>query len=225
MSVLNRIRQEISRFKDDELSSEGSMHEISIPEAIIASKKSSRDTQETRTYENLMYKQKMLAFRKTHDVSVFDQTEPPPPLDNLNDFTHNFIEDLDETVFKKSWGRLNKEHKINRILHFVQRVTQERQLNDEQMKYIRRLLITSLRNRQITTKDSVEYDVEKGELVNIKKLVWVNDVPTFENPSGVGASRSDFDTKPVATPQNEIPVTRTVVKHPLIIKKLAPTKT
>ena len=214
MSVLNRIRQKISSIKDDELSSEGSMHEISIPEAIIASKKSSRDTQDTRAYEALMYKQKMLAFRKTHDVSVF---ETRPQLDDdLNDFTNNFIADLDETVFQKSWGRLNREHKINRILHFVQRMSQERQLNEDQMKYFRRLLITAFRNRQITTKDSVIYDAGKGELVSIKKLIWVNDIPSFEEKRG-------DERKEGESLQNQMidrTIIRTVVKQPLIIKKL-----
>jgi len=141
---------------------------ISVPEVIIATTKSSRDNENTYAYNQLMHKQKMLAFRKTRDADVFNNNI-------ITDFTNNFYEDLDESIYQKTWGRLNKEHKINRLLKYVMTLSSEMKLSDSTTKSLRKLLISGITNNKITRKDDVKYDSEKGEIISIPSLDWGED--------------------------------------------------
>jgi len=193
MSILNKIKGEIRKIKK---SDERDTSQITVPEAIIATRKTVRNQDSARVYDNLMYQQRMLAFRKTHDANALSESNRAPDIDDLSGFTNNFLEDLDDSVFQQSWGRLNKEHKINRVLHFVNETAVSRNLPIDLIKKLRRLLIKGIIDKKITRKNDVDY--VDGKIVSIKALQWSQDGEPFldyemqlnENPSSVPVIRT-----------------------------------
>ena len=88
MSLIKQIREQIqSTSQREESESEKSeVIPISIPEAILSSKKTSRETKTNFAYQQLLYKQKMLHFRKTHDVAALEDKPSLPGCDPDQNF-------------------------------------------------------------------------------------------------------------------------------------------
>lgn len=84
----------------------------------------------------------------------------------------NLLEDMCIESYRKPWGKLENQLKINRVMHFAKDKILEYELNDEESKKLRVLLINLINNRMITKKTDVEYDIENGRLTAINGLLF-----------------------------------------------------
>ncbi len=87
-----------------------------------------------------------------------------------NEIFEQEIFDPEIDSFKKPWGKLNKQNKLNRTMKYIKEIEKRDNLNPDQTKKLRILLINAIENRLITRKSDVEYCEEKGEILRIDTL-------------------------------------------------------
>ena len=82
----------------------------------------------------------------------------------------NKLESEKNDRFKKTWSKLEKGNKLNRLNLFIVSETTDKELNENQVKILKNLLI-SLFDKGIFNKSSeIEYCVENAVIVSIKNL-------------------------------------------------------
>lgn len=69
---------------------------------------------------------------------------------------------------QKPWHKLSKSMKINRILNFID--NNYSSLDENMKAHLISLLITGINEKDLTRKMDVDYDVNKGTLININRL-------------------------------------------------------
>ncbi len=75
-----------------------------------------------------------------------------------------------EERFNKSWSKLDKGTKVNRLNLFVKKQKINNELNDDQEKQLKILLIQSFENGSLNKSSDIEYSIEDKEILNIKNL-------------------------------------------------------
>ena len=75
-----------------------------------------------------------------------------------------------EERFNKSWSKLDKGTKINRLNLFFKKKKINNELNDNQKKQLKILLIQSFENGSLNKSSDIEYSIEDKEILNIKNL-------------------------------------------------------
>jgi hypothetical protein len=84
----------------------------------------------------------------------------------------NLLEDLNIESYKKPWGKLEHELKINRAMQYVKDEIIRKNLSEDESKKLRVLLVNLINRRMITKKNDVEYDADNGVLTNIANLTF-----------------------------------------------------
>ena len=82
------------------------------------------------------------------------------------------LETEKEERFKKSWSKLDKGNKLNRLNLYIENEISEKELDEETSKKLSKLLI-NLFNKGILSKNSeVEYCSENSKIISIKNLIY-----------------------------------------------------
>ena len=72
-----------------------------------------------------------------------------------------------ETDYNRSWYKLNKPQKINRLIVYAQKLTKEYGLTAEQQVHVKQLFMNVL---TLDHSDDIEYDSTTGQILKIKNL-------------------------------------------------------
>ncbi len=101
--------------------------------------------------------------------------------------------------FKKSWTKLDKGSKLNRILIFIQEEKEKHDLNETQTKQLKKLLFLQCENGNLNKVNDVEYSNETYHIITIKNLefneqkkIYSFNIPTKQTKP-VSKSKSNID--------------------------------
>ncbi|MEX0595420.1 MAG: hypothetical protein WD512_02890, partial [Candidatus Paceibacterota bacterium] len=84
----------------------------------------------------------------------------------------NLISDIGIENFQKTWGKLDANLKINRLMKYAAKLQIDYALEEASFKNLRIILIDSVNNRKITRKNDVQYNEELGQIMDIKGLTY-----------------------------------------------------
>ena len=82
------------------------------------------------------------------------------------------VEQEKESRFKKSWAKLDKGSKLNRITLFIEREVSDKELSEDSQKKLKKLLFHVCENGSLNKVNDVEYSEETYEIVSIKNLIY-----------------------------------------------------
>ena len=110
------------------------------------------------------------------------------------------IEKEKEDRFKTTWSKLDKGSKLNRIHLFIKKEKIEKELNDNQEKQLKTLLLNLFNSSSLNKASNVEYCQETYEIINIKNIIYDEDTFKYEvlhqvkkkKPEG-GKSKSNIE--------------------------------
>ena len=77
--------------------------------------------------------------------------------------------------FQKSWTKLDKGSKLNRLTVFIEKESEDKNLNEESKKKLKRLLFHVCENGSLNKVNDVEYSDETYEITSIKNLIYDKD--------------------------------------------------
>ena len=77
-----------------------------------------------------------------------------------------------ELRFKKPWAKLEKGNKLNRLNLYIQNEIEEKELNEDSSKKLKKLLHTIFEKGILSKSSEIEYCNETCKILNIKNLVY-----------------------------------------------------
>ena len=82
------------------------------------------------------------------------------------------VEKEKDNRFHKSWVKLDKGSKLNRLTQFIENETKNKNLNEESKKKLKKLLFHFCENGSLNKVNDVEYSDEIYEIISIKNLIY-----------------------------------------------------
>jgi hypothetical protein len=82
----------------------------------------------------------------------------------------NKLESEKNGRFKKAWSKLEKGNKLNRLNLFIVSETTEKELNDEQVKILKKLLASLFEKGVFNKSSEIEYCAEDAVIISITNL-------------------------------------------------------
>ena len=82
------------------------------------------------------------------------------------------VEKEKENRFKKSWTKLDKGSKLNRLTLFIENEVSDKELSEEAQKKLKKLLFHVCENGSLNKVNDVEYSEETYEIISIKNLIY-----------------------------------------------------
>lgn len=82
------------------------------------------------------------------------------------------VEKEKENRFKKSWAKLDKGSKLNRLTLFIESEVADKELSEEAQKKLKKLLFHVCENGSLNKVNDVEYSEETYEIISIKNLIY-----------------------------------------------------
>jgi hypothetical protein len=86
-------------------------------------------------------------------------------------------------MLNRPWNKLEKGLKINRVKDFIDRANEEWGLNKKNVTKLERLIISKIHRKVLSKKNDVNYDEEKGEIIDIPSLQFTrgddNEIVSF----------------------------------------------
>jgi hypothetical protein len=82
------------------------------------------------------------------------------------------VEREKESRFKKSWTKLDKGSKLNRLTLFIESEVVDKELSEDSQKKLKKLLFHVCGNGSLNKVTDVEYSEETYEIVSIKNLIY-----------------------------------------------------
>lgn len=82
------------------------------------------------------------------------------------------IEKEKDSRFKKSWTKLDKGSKLNRLTLFIESEVADKELSEDSQKKLKKLLFHVCENGSLNKVIDVEYSEETYEIVSIKNLIY-----------------------------------------------------
>ena len=92
-------------------------------------------------------------------------------IDTINVESDMDIKYSDEYIYKKPWNKLNNIHKIIKVKEFVNNLLSD---DIEMKKNLKIKLVNMIKERKITKKTDINYDVTNGIILSIPILQYVN---------------------------------------------------
>jgi hypothetical protein len=82
------------------------------------------------------------------------------------------VESEKNARFAKSWAKLERGNKLNRINEFIESEKNKNELNDEEFLKLQEL-VTGLFDKSVFSKSSdVEYSEQEAKIISIKNLIY-----------------------------------------------------
>ena len=85
------------------------------------------------------------------------------------------LESEKEERFKKQWAKLEKGNKLNRLNLYIEDEISEKELNEDTIKKLKKLLHTIFEKGILSKSSEIEYCIETCKILNIKNLVYDED--------------------------------------------------
>lgn len=85
------------------------------------------------------------------------------------------LESEKEERFKKQWAKLEKGNKLNRLNLYIGDEISEKELNEDTIKKLKKLLNTIFEKGILSKSSEIEYCIETCKILNIKNLVYDED--------------------------------------------------
>ena len=82
------------------------------------------------------------------------------------------VEKEKDNRFQKSWTKLDKGSKLNRLTLFIESEVADKELSEDSQKKLKKLLFHVCENGSLNKVNDVEYSEEKYEIVSIKNLIY-----------------------------------------------------
>ena len=82
------------------------------------------------------------------------------------------VEKEKDNRFQKSWVKLDKGSKLNRLTRFIENETANKNLNEDGEKKLKKLLFHFCENGSLNKVNDVEYRDETYEIISIKNLIY-----------------------------------------------------
>ena len=106
---------------------------------------------------------------------------------NINSKTHsdctgeidNFLMKEQEINKKKTWGKLSKANKLKKLIKYSKVYGEKNNLSEELIKKLQGYFVEELGKKKLQKVKDVIYDIEKGEIKNIPKLVFLRERKKF----------------------------------------------
>jgi len=105
------------------------------------------------------------------------------------------IEKEKEERFRTTWSKLDKGSKLNRIHLFIKKDKIEKELDDNQEKQMKTLLLNLFNSGSLNKSSNVEYCQETYEILNIKNLIFDEDTHKYEIALQVKKRKSEGKSK------------------------------
>lgn len=80
-----------------------------------------------------------------------------------------------ESRFKKTWTKLEKGNKLNRLNLYIEDEIKEKELNEDIGKKLKKLLHTIFEKGILSKSSEIEYCTETCKIISIKNLVYDED--------------------------------------------------
>ena len=80
-----------------------------------------------------------------------------------------------ELRFKKPWAKLEKGNKLNRLNIYIEDEIKEKELNEDTIKKLKKLLHTIFEKGILSKSSEIEYCNETCKIISIKNLVYDED--------------------------------------------------
>ena len=87
----------------------------------------------------------------------------------------NAVEKEKDNRFQKSWTKLDKGSKLNRLSLFIEKECEDKNLNEDGKKKLKKLLFHVCENGSLNKVNDVEYSDETYEIISIKNLIYDGD--------------------------------------------------
>jgi len=107
----------------------------------------------------------------------------------------NAIDKEKNDRFNKSWSKLDKGSKLNRIIIFIQEEKDKNELNENQAKQLKKLLFLLCDNGSLNKTGDVEYCDQKNNILNIKNLIYDEDTKKYEFKMPIKQIKSSSKSK------------------------------
>jgi hypothetical protein len=78
--------------------------------------------------------------------------------------------------YHRSWCKLSKEQKMNRLMNYCKKLISEFSLNDAQSKQLRFLFMDSINNGLLQKRDEIEYAEDEARVLKVMGLMREGDV-------------------------------------------------
>lgn len=85
------------------------------------------------------------------------------------------LEEEKELRFKKTWSKLEKGNKLNRLNIYIQDEKYKKELDEDTVKKLKKLLNTIFEKGILFKSSEIEYCIETCKILNIKNLVYDED--------------------------------------------------
>ena len=85
------------------------------------------------------------------------------------------LESEKEERFKKPWAKLEKGNKLNRLNLYIEDEISEKELNEDTIKKLKKLLHTIFEKGILSKSSEIEYCIETSKIISIKNLVYDED--------------------------------------------------
>src|SRR5207253_10072923 len=84
--------------------------------------------------------------------------------------SENLINDLDQEVFMRPWGKLDLHLKINRLMKHAERLRETHNLTEDEFRELRIVLIGAVNSKKMNKRSDLDYDETTGEVKKIYGL-------------------------------------------------------
>ena len=114
------------------------------------------------------YRSNLQTLKSKLETDSKDNSEPS--IKEKKDYFSDMESFMDRTVvnmYSRTWGRLEKKLKINKINEFLIRVTEENSLDQEKNMELTDFVMNLLTMNKINKATEIKYDREKCEIVEI----------------------------------------------------------
>jgi len=91
----------------------------------------------------------------------------------------NFLLKEQEINKKKTWGKLSKANKLKKLIKYSKVYGEKNNLTEDLIKKLQGYFVEELGKKKLQKVKDVIYDIEKGEIKNIPKLVFLKERKKF----------------------------------------------
>lgn len=82
------------------------------------------------------------------------------------------VEKEKDSRFKKSWTKLDKGSKLNRLSIFIESEIESKKIDSDCQKKLKKLLLNACEKGSLNKVNDVEYNDETQEITSIKNLIY-----------------------------------------------------
>jgi hypothetical protein len=90
-----------------------------------------------------------------------------------------FLNKEKELNKNKTWSKLSKADKLNKLILFAKKYSKENKLSDNESKILQNYFMDELSKKRLQKLKDVIYDIKSGEIKNIPKLVFLKEKKRF----------------------------------------------